>query len=596
MIVPMKKVSLLCLASERETTLRELRHLGVMHILVEKLNETEDRADMQSLLAEAEKCERCLEARTGNIHETAEHQYQPEQLYEKVADEMNKLNIVEQEIDGLYRLEETLGPWGDFSNDIIRELAEGGVHVYCCEAPHTAYEEYLKRGDVTVEEISADKALTRFVILSQAELDIDDLPLASLPDDKSLKQVQEQLEKARIQQTKLNRELDLLASQLPTIKEYCTEVEERLEFLSARDSMADHAEIISIQGFIPEPRMEEVNENAVKHGWALLIEEPAEDDMAPTLITLPKVFRMVQPLFEFLGISPGYREIDVSVGVLFFFTIFFGIIVGDAGYGSLFLLGTLGAMIFIKQKSEKLKLALRLGMVLSMATITWGALSGNWFGIAAPGIKFLTEADSTVKNANVMFICFIIAVAHLAMGHIWQAVVHGKLRKALGQLGWILLLGGNFFLTVKLLVYPGAFPVYMYYLYGVGFLLIVFCDVNWKNVGDAFNFPFSIINSFVDILSYIRLFAVGLAGYEIARSFNGMGGSLINIPDLSWWLVPLCVIGGGLVIILGQGLNMILCLLSVLVHGVRLNTLEFSNHVGLTWAGMEFKPFKKKES
>jgi V/A-type H+-transporting ATPase subunit I len=92
------------------------------------------------------------------------------------------------------------------------------------------------------------------------------------------------------------------------------------------------------------------------------------------------------------------------------------------------------------------------------------------------------------------------------------------------------------------------------------------------------------------------LFAVGLAGYEIARSFNGMGGSLINIPDLHWTLIPLCIIGGGLVIILGQSLNMVLCLLSVLVHGVRLNTLEFSNHVGLTWAGIEFKPFKKKES
>jgi V/A-type H+-transporting ATPase subunit I len=303
---------------------------------------------------------------------------------------------------------------------------------------------------------------------------------------------------------------------------------------------------------------------------------------------------MVQPLFEFLGISPGYREIDVSVGVLFFFTIFFGIIVGDAGYGSLFLLGTFAGMKFLKNKNDKAKLALRLSMVLSLSTITWGALSGNWFGLSAPGIKFLTEADSTVKNANVMFICFVIAVAQLAMGHIWQAVVHGKVRKALGQFGWILLLGGNFFLTLKLIVYPGAFPVYMYYLYGIGLVLIVFCDVDWKDVGEAFNFPFSIINSFVDILSYIRLFAVGLAGYQIANSFNEMGLTLTSLPELSWWMVPLCFLGGALVILFGHILNIVLCLMSVLVHGVRLNTLEFSNHVGLTWAGVEFKPFKKK--
>ncbi len=596
MIIPMKKVTLLCLAAERETSLREIRYLGALHIIVEKLNETDDRAEMQGLLANVEKSVRCLEARIGNTEEAPDHQFLPRQLFEKVSHEMTKRLAIEQEIDACYRIEETLSPWGDFSLETVNELAEGGIYVYFCEAPHNIYAEYLKREDISIEEINADKALTRFVILSRNELDTKKLPLALLPDDKSLSQVKEQLQKAEVQRDKIEKGLDSLACQTSVIKDYCDEVKERLEFLSARDSMANHEEIISVQGFIPETRMDEVNDYAQKHGWALLIETPAPEDPVPTLITLPKVFRIVQPLFEFLGISPGYREIDVSVGVLFFFTIFFGIIVGDAGYGSLFLLGTLAGMKFIKGKNDKTKLALRLTLALSLSTLIWGALSGNWFGLSAPGIKFLTEADPTVKNANVMFICFVIAVAQLTMGHIWQAFVHGKITKALGQLGWILLLGGNFFLTLKLIVYPGPFPVCMYYLYGIGMALIIFCDVNWKDVGEAFNFPFSIINSFVDILSYIRLFAVGLAGYQIANSFNEMGITLTKIPDLSWWMVILCILGGALVILFGHLLNIALCLMSVLVHGVRLNTLEFSNHVGLTWAGIEFKPFKKKES
>ncbi|MCK4983567.1 MAG: hypothetical protein KAS17_11620, partial [Victivallaceae bacterium] len=499
MIIPMKKVTLLCLAAERETSLREIRYLGALHIVAEKLNESDERADMQTLLANVEKSVRCLDARVGNTEEAPDHQFLPRQLYDKVSHEMTKLAAIGQEIDTFYRMEEALGPWGNFSPETIRELAAGGIYVYCCEAPHKVYAEYLERKDITVEEVNSDKALTRFVVLSQSELDTKNLALAVLPEDKSLNQVKEQLQKAEAQRDMINKELDSLACQASVIKNYCAEVKERLEFLSARDSMADHEEIISVQGFIPETRMDEVNEYAKKHGWALLIEDPDTEDQVPTLITLPKVFKMVQPLFEFLGISPGYREIDVSVGVLFFFTIFFGIIVGDAGHGSLFLIGTLTAMKLIKGKSAKVKLALRLTMVLSLSTITWGALSGNWFGLSAPGIKFLTEADPVLKRANVMFICFIIAIAQLSMGHIWQAIVHGKVRKAFGQLGWILLLGGNFFLTVKLLVYPGAFPVYMYYLYGVGFILIVFCDVNWRNVGEAFNFPFSIINSFVDL-------------------------------------------------------------------------------------------------
>ncbi len=596
MIVPMKKVVLLCLAKERKTTLREIRYLGALHIVVEKLSESDDRADVQTLLASVERSVRCLETRAEKTQNAPDHQFLPRQLYDKVSHEMAQLANIEQEIDALCHLENTLSPWGDFSTELVKELATGGIYVYCCEASHKVYAEYLERKAITIQKINADKVFTRFVILAENELDTEDLPLASLPEDRRLSQVRKQLNKAKAQRDVFNKELDSLAGQISQIRHYRDEVRERLEFLSARDSMADHEEIISIQGYIPEPRMDEVSANAEKHGWALLIEDPKPKDQVPTLITLPKVFRLVQPLFEFLGISPGYREIDVSIGVLFFFTIFFGIIVGDAGYGSLFMLGTLAAMAFIKRKSDKVKLALRLAMMLSSATIIWGALSGNWFGLSLPGIKFLTEAEPTVKNANVMFICFVIALAQLSMGHIWQAIVHGKVRKALGQLGWILLLGGNFFLTLRLIVYPGVFPVHMYYLYGTGLVLIVFCDVNWKDVGEAFNFPFSIINSFVDILSYIRLFAVGLAGYQIANSFNGMGLSLTKIPELSWWMVPLCIAGGALIILLGHLLNIALCLMSVLVHGVRLNTLEFSNHVGLTWAGIEFKPFKKKES
>ncbi|MDD5699092.1 MAG: hypothetical protein PHH77_10795 [Victivallaceae bacterium] len=596
MIVPMKKVTLLGLATECATMLKEIRRLGALHLTVEKLRDSADRAELQNRAAGIEKSVRLLEARRHHHQAAAPEPLSPEQLYAKVARLTDELTAAEKEIDALFRIEENLTPWGNFSPELIRELGAGGIYVCCCEAPHQIAAEYAQREDLTVQEIDADKMNSRFVILSQTELNPQELPLAVLPEDRSLSQVREQLRQAEAQRAELEQALDALAVQADELRVYHREILEQLEFLTARDGMQDHAEIVSIRGFIPEPRMNEVETAAVRHGWALLIENPAPEDRAPTLITLPKIFRMVQPFFEFLGISPGYHEIDVSIGVLFFFTVFFGIIVGDAGYGALFLLGTLAGMKFIKNKSETAKLALRLFLTLSLATITWGALSGNWFGLAAPGIKFLTEANPTVKNANVMFICFIIAVAQLAMGHIWQAIVHGKIRKAFGQLGWILLLGGNFFLTVKLIVYPGPFPVYMYYLYGIGIVLIILCDVDWLDVGAAFNFPFSVINSFVDILSYIRLFAVGLAGYQIADSFNEMGGTLIRLPELSWWMVPLCFLGGALVILFGHGLNIVLCLMSVLVHGVRLNTLEFSNHVGLTWSGLEFKPFKKTES
>ena len=123
-------------------------------------------------------------------------------------------------------------------------------------------------------------------------------------------------------------------------------------------------------------------------------------------------------------------------------------------------------------------------------------------------------------------------------------------------------------------------------MYGSGLLLVMLCGVRWNQVVDVFQFPFNIIGSFTDVLSYIRLFAVGLAGACIAGSFNNMA---FDVCQVSKYLLP----AGILVVLIGHGLNLILAMLSVLVHAVRLNTLEFSNHTGISWSGQSFKPFKK---
>jgi V/A-type H+-transporting ATPase subunit I len=97
--------------------------------------------------------------------------------------------------------------------------------------------------------------------------------------------------------------------------------------------------------------------------------------------------------------------------------------------------------------------------------------------------------------------------------------------------------------------------------------------------------PLNLVSNFVDLVSYIRLFAVGTAGYAVASSFNTM------------------ILGGGvdgffagllaaLLLFIGHTLNILLCVMGVLVHGVRLNTLEFSSHIGMAWTGQPYRPFR----
>jgi V/A-type H+-transporting ATPase subunit I len=588
MIIPMKKVNILCLTSDQEKSLEKIRELGILHVEYEKLNDSKDRAELAAKFATVERTSGLLSTRKPKQGQTSPLK-EGDKIFEKADALLKELSELDKENDKMRRYHEALKPWGHFSPELLKELKEKGVFVYLCEATEKQYESFKAENDYATETISEEKGKARFAVISREELDAQKLPLANVPEDASLEETEKRLDEIAVRKSEIQTELDALAAGRKELEEYVSSVREEMEFRTNRDGMDLYDKIASINGFIPEHEVENLSKSAKEFGWALVIDDPAPDDRVPTLIKIPKVFRLVKPLFDFLGISPGYDEIDVSVSVLFFFTIFFGMIVGDAGYGSLFLVAAIAAKVALRTKKQ-LQLPINLFIVLSLSTVTWGALSGNWFGLSAPGLKGLT--DETVKSQNTQAFCFALAVAQLTLGHLWQAVVGGKIRKALGQIGWALILWGNFFLTMNLIVFPGNFPTYMYVLYGAGVTLVVLCDVNWLDMSEVFNFPFGLIGSFVDMLSYIRLFAVGMAGYYIASSFNDMGSTIWHI-QLEWYWFPLLLIGGVFVILFGHVLNIALCLMGVLVHGVRLNTLEFSNHIGLRWAGFEYKPFKK---
>ena len=206
--------------------------------------------------------------------------------------------------------------------------------------------------------------------------------------------------------------------------------------------------------------------------------------------------------------------------------------------------------------------------------------------------------DPETKDANLQAFCFLLAFAQMALGHLWLMVVDFKVKNVLSNLGWLMFMAANGILALKMIAYPGDFPMIMYVFYVIGFFLIMIFGVNWKDAWQIFNMPFTFISSFVDILSYIRLFAVGMAGFYIASSFNliatnassGIGELIPGVGPIVGFIVAV------IVLLIGHSLNIALCLMGVLVHGVRLNTLEFANHVNLSWAGFNFVPLKKMKN
>lgn len=593
MIVPMKKVTLLALGTEQDEALTALRGLGVMQVETIRSTASENAQQLAEELSEATRVTGELEKllrENGGATPQGKPRSGAEAL-EEAADLLGKRDRFAGELENIRQRQKALAVWGEFNRDTLTALEEKGIHVHLCCGNEKQYEAATALDEVECRSISEDSGRIFFVATTLRDLEPDILPEIRLGAEDNPPELRRRAGELELKLQAVGEELNALLASLPAAQRRVQTLESELEYARVHDSLAEHGAVVSLSGFVPEPEIEKLRAAAREHGWGLLITDPAPGDAVPTLLRESKFSRVISPLFQFLGISPGYDEIDVSGGVLVFFTIFYAMIIGDAGYGLFFLLGTLLAKWKFRN-NRAAALPLRLMTVLSIAAIVWGVLTNNYFGTAPLpqlSLRFFTQPD--VKDANVQAFCFALAVAQLSLGRIWRAIHDGNLRSVGRNLGWMLILWGNFFLTLRLIVWPGEFPTYMYWLYGAGLVLVICCDINWKNVADIFQFPFNIIGSFVDVLSYIRLFAVGMAGYYIAASFNGMGVSI-------WKASPYFLLFGVLVILFGHLLNLGLCALSVLVHGVRLNTLEFSNHVGLSWSGSNFKPFtnhKKSE-
>jgi V/A-type H+-transporting ATPase subunit I len=266
--------------------------------------------------------------------------------------------------------------------------------------------------------------------------------------------------------------------------------------------------------------------------------------------------------------------------------------------------------------------------------MVWGAVTCTWFGLqpeqlpewivalSVPPISnayadvqwlpfWTTDTSSgTLGTAqNLQIFCFTLALIQLCVAHLKGMARYIKDKahrlKFLGEFGSFVQLIGMYWVVLSMVVDGNVFPLMGGDVYGLPWGTISIAMVGG---GFAFSFVFAnyegsvgksilesvkniisvllgVVNVFSDIVSYIRLWAVGLAGAAISGTVNTFAGPLVGHAALFIVLIILLVFG--------HGLNMILNLLSVIVHGVRLNTLEFSNHLGMSWAGFKYEPLKE---
>jgi V/A-type H+-transporting ATPase subunit I len=612
----MKKISLVVMDKSREASLEELRNLGVVHL--EKRNVSSAR--LSFLLERKSRAETALgilqsyavKGASSGSPEKSGVSPDPEEVVEKVLVLSEEKKSLQEQAAWNSRERSRIEKWGDFDPRLLAELAEQGIPLIPYELSPKVYESLGK--DERVILLGKDKAAVYCVALE---------PLSGeaapwLPPEKSLSALAQEGADIQGRLAEIEAEFRGFAPQKEVIARGLETLTSNLEFETARAGMdlleGAPAELTVswITGFIPQEDLGLLKRAAAENSWAFVAADPGPDDPVPTKLKNNKFASLIYPLTDFLEVVPGYHEIDISGWFLFFFIIFFGMIFGDAGYGALLLLGSLIGII--KTAKKGVPPAFKLFLLLGISNFVWGVLTCSWFGvgdvsalpallrsISLPLISNVTAAqsprDSSIVQQNLMIFCFTLALLQLSIGHI-LAIIKGKTLKALADIGSIAMVAGMYCIVLALIASNEyrSIPLLMpaVYLFGGGFLLN-FLFANYEgNFGrsvleslkNIISVILGIANVFSDIMSYIRLWAVGLAGAAIASTVNAMAG-----PMLGHFIL---FVFGVVLLVFGHGLNLVLNVLSVLVHGVRLNTLEFSGHVGLTWSGYAYRPFAKR--
>lgn len=484
-------------------------------------------------------------------------------------------------VENLEREAEIQRPFGHVDPEALRRLATDGVTVKVCQWSSGVDLPAIEGAVLHV--LREDKGTRYVAVLSRGAVECPGREIAW--PERSLSVVERELSQARGELDKAVARMKILAADIPAIRRHIGELEAREHFLLARDGMGTWERVTYLEGYCPGENVPPLQEAAAGHGWGLLVRDPAPDEKVPTLLRSPRWVRPIKAVFDILGILPGYREIDISACFLVFFALFFAMLVGDAGYGAIFL----GLTLVARRKMPQAPSAPFLLMVImSSATILWGVVTGTYFGMTNPPAFLLKMRLGWLTNEdNLKQFCFLIGTAHLMIAHAWNGWVNRRTLQSLAQLGWVGTTLCMYHFSMFMVLGAGL-PGYVVPTLVAGVVLIVLFMTPVKAMKDEwFNhvmLPLSLVSNFMDVISYVRLYAVGMASLALAMAFNEMAVGF----GPGWGRV-----GAVVVLFLGHTLNLVLSVMGVMVHGVRLNALEFSSHIGLTWTGVAFRPFAR---
>lgn len=591
-IVQLKKITVYGSLDEKDRALDKLQTLGCLHLTPLTVQDDLLNKSSKNPPSHAKEALKHLKNCSHKLKQIKDETlFNPAEVEKQILLNKHAIEEIQDEYDTTRKQIQDLEPWGSFVLPDPKEIQNQKLWFYVI--PHLEMKN-IPVDALCFQQVNKDNLNCYVVVISENEpesvpgtqVKLARIPLNALK--KRLEQIEFKLEDLQMERINLTRWLDQFKHNLATL-------EDQASLNEAKSKTFDTSHLFALQGWIPSSEIENVQKYAQNNELAVQIETPQPNETPPTLLHNKTNLSGGQDLLSFY-MTPNYWLWDPSTTVFFSFAIFFAMIFSDAGYA--IILGSILGFYWKRMgQSESGKRFRMILLALTAFSVVWGILVGSYFGIELPKDSFLGKLKiiNMSDYGAMMELAIFVGIIHIIIANFAQAWAKRKSPTAIASLGWGFSLVGVslIFFGTK---YPEAFSwgtIAGYSLIAAGLIAVIgFTSVEkpaWKRLLSGFIGLTRVSGMFGDVLSYLRLFALGLASASLAGVFNGLAKNVYDaLPGFK-------ILFALLILVLGHSMNFLLSLMSGFIHGLRLNYIEFFNW-SLPEEGPPFKAFSKKET
>lgn len=601
MISKMKKLAFLIYHKDYDTFLEQVRNLGVVHVVTKSQGEAENQ-DLQATIRLSARYAAAIKLLEGMNVKAADKTSGNADKGELILDKLEALQQHDAEtnhrIQALEKEITAMEPWGDFKMESLKRLRDAGYEVgfYICSDKVYDEEWETQYHAVVINHIGSKVYfVTVTPVTETVSLDVESAKIA----DRSLSEIIQEKEKLDAERAETENVMKELAeNSISDLKAAQVRTSQLVDFdkvkLSA-DSLAGN-KLMLLEGWAPAENAQQLNDFLKSSEVYYEISDPVPGDNVPIQLNNKGFFKLFEPIMK-LYMLPKYNELDLTPFFAPFFMLFFGLCLGDTGYGLFILLGISGYRLIAKSISPSMKPILTLVQLLGLSTAICGLLTGTCFGfnlydINVPFIQKMKEVIM-LDNQQMFNLSLILGAIQIIFGMTLKAVnqaIQFGFKYAISTIGWLLVLVSTAvaFAAPSVMAMGGTLHLA---ILAVGGLMVYLFNSPGKNIflniglglWDTYNMATGLLG---DILSYVRLFALGLSGGILAGVFN----------SLAVGMSPDNVIAGPIVMVLifviGHSINIFMNVLGAMVHPMRLTFVEFFKNSGYEGGGKEYKPLK----